>query len=173
MKIELGPGNNGATREGYKTLDINPDYHPDFVGNAKDLSRFEDNSIETILAIHILEHLGHWYEIVDILKEWYRVLQPSGYVEIYTPDLDYIVDCYLSGKWQEEIKNPNYHFPYGTDKDRNKWINFKLFSTANHFDTHTCCLNYDLLKEYALEAGFSKIERLAGNKESLGVLLYK
>ena len=173
MKLELGCGQNGATREGYKTLDINPDYHPDFVGDARDLSRFEDNSIETILAIHILEHLAHWYGIKNILKEWYRVLKIGGYAEIYTPDLEYIIECYLTGEWKKETENPNYNFPHGADKDRDKWINFKLFSTANHFDTHTCCLTYHLLKEYALEVGFSKVVRDKGIKESLAVFLYK
>jgi len=94
MKLELGPGANGATREGYKTLDIDKNYHPDFIGDARNLSQFEDNSIETILAVHILEHLGHWYEVPNILREWYRVLIPNGYAEIYTPDLNYIIDCY-------------------------------------------------------------------------------
>ena len=173
MKLEIGCGANGPTREGYKTLDINPDYHPDFVGDARDLSQFEDNSIETILAIHVLEHLGHWYRIVNVLREWYRVLKPGGYVEIYTPDLEYIIDCYLTGKWKEEVANPDFKFPWGSGENKDKWINFKLFSTGIPYDTHYCCLTFDLLKEFAQEAGFSKIERIPGNTISLAVKLWK
>lgn len=173
MKLELGPGANGATREGYSTLDIDKNYHPNFIGDAKDLSQFGDNSIETILAIHILEHLGHWYEITDILRGWYRVLVPGGYAEIYMPDWDYILDCYLTGKWRNEVANPDFNFPHGSDVDKDKWINFKLFSTAIPFDNHFCCLSFSLLKEYAFEAGFKMVEKIPGNTISLAVKVYK
>lgn len=173
LNLELGPGRDGPSRPSYKTIDIDPNYHPDIVADARNLSMIRDNSVDTILAIHILEHLGHWYEIMDILKEWCRVVKPGGYAEIYMPDLDYIIDCHQTGKWKEEVANPQFNFPHGTDTDRDKWINFKLFSTANPFDIHFCCLSFNLLKEYALKAGFSKVEEIPGNKISLAAKLWK
>jgi radical SAM protein with 4Fe4S-binding SPASM domain len=47
---------------------------------------FEDNSIDEIYASHIIEHF-HFYEAMDVLKEWCRVLKPGGKVMIETPDM--------------------------------------------------------------------------------------
>jgi len=173
MELELGPGKDGPSRPGYKTLDIDPNYHPDIVADAKDLSMIEDNSVDILFAAHLLEHMGHWYEITGILKEWCRVVKPGGYAEIYMPDLNYIIDCYQTGKWKEEVANPNFNFPHGAGINREKWINFKLYSSANPYDTHLCCLSFDLLKEYALKAGFSRVEEILGIKISLGAKLWK
>jgi len=43
---------------------------------------FNDNSIDYILASNIFEHLFCWE---DIIKECYRILKPSGQIEIRVP----------------------------------------------------------------------------------------
>ena len=40
------------------------------------LDIFEDNSIEEIYASHVLEYFDK-YEVVNVLKEWNRVLKPG------------------------------------------------------------------------------------------------
>ena len=51
------------------------------VGDCRDLSRFEDDSIDEIYASHVLEHLSYRNEIVPALKEWRRVLLPGAVVK--------------------------------------------------------------------------------------------
>lgn len=46
---------------------------------------YEDNTIDEIKAFHIIEHF-HFFEIKEVLKEWYRVLKPGGVLHIETPD---------------------------------------------------------------------------------------
>ena len=43
---------------------------------------FDDNSIDEILAAHILEHLPEWYKAV---KECHRILKPGGKFTIKVP----------------------------------------------------------------------------------------
>lgn len=46
---------------------------------------YPDNSVDEIKAFHIIEHF-HFFEIKDVLNEWYRVLKPGGRLYLETPD---------------------------------------------------------------------------------------
>ena len=46
---------------------------------------YADNSIDEIKAFHIIEHF-HFFEIKDVLNEWFRVLKPGGKLYLETPD---------------------------------------------------------------------------------------
>jgi predicted SAM-dependent methyltransferase len=82
MKINIGAGD--VKLEGYVTLDYdalsNPDYQLDI---EKDKFPFEDNSVETVVAHHILEHLGEGY--FHCLQEIYRVCKHGAIVDIRVP----------------------------------------------------------------------------------------
>lgn len=68
----------------------------DEVGDVKDLSRFEDESFDFILASDIIEHFPI-SETYNILKEWKRVLKVGGIIEFRLPDLRAICNAYISG----------------------------------------------------------------------------
>jgi len=46
---------------------------------------YPDNSVDEIKAFHIIEHFN-FFEIKDVLEEWYRVLKPGGRLYLETPD---------------------------------------------------------------------------------------
>lgn len=46
---------------------------------------YDDNTVDEIKAFHIIEHF-HFFEIQEVLKEWYRVLKPGGKLYLETPD---------------------------------------------------------------------------------------
>lgn len=46
---------------------------------------YEDNTVDEIKAFHIIEHF-HFFEVKEVLSEWYRVLKPGGRLYIETPD---------------------------------------------------------------------------------------
>lgn len=82
MKINIGAGDTKL--EGYITLDYDaltkPDYQLDI---EKDRFPFEDNTVETVVAHHILEHLGEGY--FHCLQEIYRVCKHDAIVDIRVP----------------------------------------------------------------------------------------
>jgi ubiquinone/menaquinone biosynthesis C-methylase UbiE len=82
MKINIGAGDTKL--EGYVTLDYdslsNPDYQLDV---EKDRFPFEDNTVETVVAHHILEHLGEGY--FHCLQEIYRVCKHGAIIDIRVP----------------------------------------------------------------------------------------
>lgn len=58
MGLKLHIGGKEAHPD-WKILDIEERPEVDFVGDAADLSQFEDNSVEAIYASHVLEHFHH------------------------------------------------------------------------------------------------------------------
>ena len=84
LKLHLACGHD--YNEDYINIDL---YAPD---DAKCDVRFDvqklpyaDNSVDEIKAFHIIEHF-HFFEIKEVLNEWYRVLKPGGRLYLETPD---------------------------------------------------------------------------------------
>jgi glycosyltransferase involved in cell wall biosynthesis len=84
LKLHLACGHDYT--EGYINVDF---YAPE---DAKCDVRFDvmklpypDNSVDEIKAFHIIEHF-HFFDIQEVLKEWYRVLKPGGRLWLETPD---------------------------------------------------------------------------------------
>jgi len=71
--VELGCGEN--KREGVICIDKNKEHEPDIVHDLEDGIPFEDESVDKILAFHVLEHLS---DKEKIMKEVHRVLKPGG-----------------------------------------------------------------------------------------------
>ena len=47
----------------------------------------EDNSFDVILYLDVIEHFEH-YQVLDILKETYRLLSPGGRIIIHAPNAE-------------------------------------------------------------------------------------
>lgn len=67
----------------YKTVDINPDCHPDILADAHNLP-IPNNSTDGIICISVLEHVENPFRVVD---EIYRILKPGGRCFSYVPFL--------------------------------------------------------------------------------------
>lgn len=59
-----------TSSDGWEVLNVMPGTHVDHVCDAKDLSRFEDNTFIEIYASHVLEHFDYVKELISTLKEW-------------------------------------------------------------------------------------------------------
>ncbi len=68
----------------------------DVVGNVRNLSMFEDEEFDFILASDIIEHFPV-AEAPAVLKEWLRVLKPGGTIEFRLPNLAAICKQYFDG----------------------------------------------------------------------------
>jgi hypothetical protein len=82
LKINIGAG--GSKIDNYITLDYDPLEMPDYIVDLeKDKLPFEDNSVDTVIAHHILEHLGEGY--FHCLQELYRVCEHGAIIDIRVP----------------------------------------------------------------------------------------
>lgn len=85
LKLNIGCGFHKHPK--FVNVDSFPECDPDVLW---DLERtpwpFEDNSVDEIVARHILEHLGHApRDFFAIIKEIYRVVRHNGAVRIAVP----------------------------------------------------------------------------------------
>jgi ubiquinone/menaquinone biosynthesis C-methylase UbiE len=82
MKINIGAGD--VKLEGFVTCDYDSSANPDYTFDLeKDRFPFDDNSVETVVAHHILEHLGEGY--FHCLQELYRVCNHGAIIDIRVP----------------------------------------------------------------------------------------
>lgn len=82
MKINLGSGTKRY--RDYINIDSDINSKPDYVINLeKDKLPFDDNSVEHVIAHHILEHLGDGF--IPCLKELYRVCKPNAIIDVRVP----------------------------------------------------------------------------------------
>ena len=125
MKLHLGCGDKYLELENggkYKHVDLRDGKHIDYVTDVRDLSMFEDNSIEEIYACHLLEHIKRNEEIA-VLEEWHRVLMSGGrgVLRIAVPNFAAIVEEYQSNNNLGQLmgllyggQNYEYNFHYQT-----------------------------------------------------------
>jgi len=91
MKLHLGCGKN--IKEGF----INIDAYVDYSGVEKhDIFNlpYEDNSIDEILAEHLIEHIKFKDEEA-FWREAYRVLKKEGILKVETPDFEWLCKTFL------------------------------------------------------------------------------
>ena len=108
-----------------------------------------DNSVDFILAWHILEHAG-LNERLGMVKDWYRVLKVSGKLAVAVPDLLKRMEMYQDGVIGED---PWYQ------------LMVSIYGPYNGFegDRHCWGYNYAELDGLVREAGFSNTVQLGIN----------
>ena len=114
LKINLGCGDKSVP--GYLNVDIvdeRASNMPDIVCDIRDLSIFESNIADEVMAIHVIEHFYHW-EVGDLLREWVRVLKPGGKLILECPNL--LAACH------ELIADPEVSSLPGPTGQRTTWV---------------------------------------------------
>lgn len=84
MKINIGAGYKRYP--GFLNVDSDTNCKPDYLVNLDDKNLvlpFDDNSVEYVIAHHILEHIGDGY--IKLLQELYRVCKPGAIIDIHVP----------------------------------------------------------------------------------------
>jgi len=104
IKLNLGCGR--ILKPGYINIDKFDD-NADVIMDALDL-KYNDNSVDEIYSSHLLEHLSN-NEMIEALKEWRRVLETGGLLELNLPDFESSVKTWLEAseheKWGTLLNN--------------------------------------------------------------------
>jgi SAM-dependent methyltransferase len=114
LRLNLGCGDK--ILDGYVNVDVAPSRagrKPDVLCDLHRLEPFASDSADEILAVHVVEHFWRW-EVVDILREWVRVLKPGGKMILECPNL--ISAC------QELLKDPDRLSGPGPEGQRSMWV---------------------------------------------------
>jgi len=135
-------------KEGWEIFNIVEEDYVDHLGDAHDLSRFEDNTFYAVYASHILEHFDYHKELFETLKEWQRVLVPRGKLYVSVPNLDILAMRLLDKE----------HFNL-TDQFNAMRVIFG--GHISPYDYHRCGFNQNLLGAVLKETGFIEIQRVS------------
>ena len=124
--LELGPGPEQIP--GFETLDIVNGKHVDYVYDAAKRLPFDDNTFDLIYASHVLEHIP-WYQTVDVLTQWVRILKPGGHLEVWVPDglkiCKALVDYELHA---ENYIDKDGWYQFNEEKDPCKWAAGRIYT---------------------------------------------
>lgn len=141
-KVHVGCGRNYLP--GFINIDGNFQRKVDYLMDARTGLPFPDETMDFVYSCHMLEHV-HITDAINILKDWYRVRKPSGYIRLTLPDFEYAIQI-ASKKYQSE-------FPRTFNSPNGQAINF-LFCDGQHKYAYSA----DVIEELALKIGFSKVK---------------
>lgn len=86
MELKINAGSGEDVRTGFINVDIQNLPGVDLLLDCRDLSIFDDESVDFIVAQRLLEYIPR-KDMLLTLKEWYRVLKINGCVEIRVTDI--------------------------------------------------------------------------------------
>jgi predicted SAM-dependent methyltransferase len=135
MKLNLGCGLQKL--EGYVNVDIDPNLKPDEVFDFTRTFPYADESVEEIVAYHVLEHLPkHIHR--SIYSEIYRVLVPSGRLVISFPEFLACVE-----NWKTNHKGM-----------RDFWEATLYGRQSSPHDYHVCIMDREMVARELIRCGF-------------------
>lgn len=140
-RLHLGCGSKHIP--GFFHVDIQNYAHVDRVAAADKLDFVPGESVELIYACHILEHFGR-FQIVDVLREWYRVLQPDGVLRLAVPDFAACAAIY----YEEGLKD-----------GLSGLVGLVSGGQRDRMDFHRMIFDAPLLSGLLFQAGFSAVRK--------------
>lgn len=102
-EVRLNLGSNDFRYPDFINVDIRDVAGVDVVDDVRVLSKFNDNSVDRIIAEAILEHFAP-DKTQKILDVWVNKLKPGGKIEIMVPDGELIFSRYMDQKSGDQLK---------------------------------------------------------------------
>lgn len=160
MLLEIGCGEHPQYPQAVK-VDIRSLPCVDIVADAADLYMLGNESFSGIFTRHVIEHWPS-HMTVAVLREWYRVLKPGGWLELHCPDLDKLIQNYL-------CKSVDIYTQKVFDADL---LSYYLYGSQDYPEnTHKAGFTFDSMKHKLELAGFKSITRLTQFEDPLEMRL--
>jgi len=128
----------------WEILDANQSDLTDHVGNANNLSIFENNTFDAIYSSHVLEHFSYQNELSHVLSEWHRVLKPGGIMYASVPNLEVLCELFLM---KDQLSS----------QDRFNVMRMMYGGQIDPYDFHKVGYNAEILGSFFNHAGFENI----------------
>lgn len=140
-KILLHLGCGAQKDKRFINIDAAPYPNVHYVQGVEELKIFPNKYADLIYVSHVLEHVSH-RELINVLKEWRRVLKCGGILRISVPDFDQIIDIYGQEKRNiDKIKDP------------------LMGGQDSKYNFHKSVFNEDYLTKLLLQANFCQARR--------------
>lgn len=121
IRINLGSGQR-PFGPGWINYDTQSRWNPDICDDGANMPKhFAENSVETIVLHHVLEHFGCG-EAAGLIDACCSVLAPGGSLIVCVPDLQQLIRGYITQKIDEQVFKTNLYGAYmGDPADRHAW----------------------------------------------------
>lgn len=158
-RLEIGSGPNRI--EGFETLNIVPGPNVDYIGDASKRLTFEDKTFDMVYTSHILEHIP-WYQTIETLIEWVRVIRPGGSLEVWVPDGLKICKVLIDADENLKSEIPDEWCVKNPDKDPYVWAAGRIFwgANPNYPSWHQALFTPRYLSQIMEKAGLQNIQVL-------------
>ena len=91
MNLHLGCGKRYI--EGFVHVSLEDFPHINYRHDVRELPMFDDNVADLIYASHVIEYFDR-VEVLEVLREWQRVLKPGGVLCVAVPDFAALAEVY-------------------------------------------------------------------------------
>lgn len=179
IKLNLGCGDK--ILPGYLNVDVAQERagrQPDILCDIRNLIAFDDDYADEILAVHVVEHFWRW-EVVDLLREWVRVLKPGARMILECPNL--VAAC------EEFLKDPDQYSQPDQNGQRTMWVFYGDPAWKDPLMNHRWGYTPHSLAQVMHEAGLTNVKqepaeyklreprdmRVTGEKPSAGAAAHK
>jgi len=150
-RLNLGCGDK--ILEGYVNVDVAPSRagrSPDVLCDLHRLEPFATDSCDEVMAIHVVEHFYRW-EVIDVLREWLRVLKPGGRMILECPNL--LTAC------ETLLNDPQAAAGPGPEGQRSMWVLYGDPAWRDPLMCHRWNYTPDSLRALMAEAGLVNVHQ--------------
>lgn len=145
MNLHLGCGKRFIP--GFIHIDLNDFPHIDYRHDIKTLPMIEDDTVDLIYFCHGIEYFDR-VEIIDVLKEWKRVLKKGGILRLAMPDFEALIAVYKKYKDLDKVIGPLYGRWEIKGKDNKQKILY-----------HKTVYDFKSIKNLLESQGFAKVKK--------------